>query len=546
MEKTTIKLSSGRLISSGLGDDAIVSLRLTRAVNSETELSVGAVCAAMAEIVLIVQEESPIAQADTFTLFRGERQVGVFIAEKPQWISAHRVKILAYDPVTLLDQDLSSWLKTLTPWPVTLGDLAKAVCNRCGVTLADTPFPDQDYPAKPFAGNHLTGRKILSWIAQAAGRFCTADENGILHFGWYAPVSGVTIGPKKGDSIQGILHDGDPTITGISAHLEEDSPSLQGNSDAALNEGDLTLQSGTRQHHYYQGSLELADFETAPIEKVQIRQDSADIGVMYPDIGMANTYVLSANPLLTAQTPEEVLPIAQRIFEQLKNICYTPCTVTVDADTGLKPGNIITVTDIAGRRATVYLMESCLSGTKETFKCTGSATRASVSAVHDSSWQALSGKVLRLQTDVEGLRAENADAAGNSAAIAMSVSAIESKVTAQVADLDSMKQQLTTLQQEKDSLQLKIQTIEENGVSQVVTTTGYRFSEEGLRISKSGMEMENLLDHTGMCVSRNGRQILRADNRGVAAADVSVSNYLIIGDHARFEDYDGGTACFYI
>ena len=52
--------------------------------------------------------------------------------------------------------------------------------------------------------------------------------------------------------------------------------------------------------------------------------------------------------------------------------------------------------------------------------------------------------------------------------------------------------------------------------------------------------------NTGLYVRRGGAMILQAGNRGVTAVDVTVGNYLIVGNHARFEDFDGGTACFYI
>jgi len=40
---------------------------------------------------------------------------------------------------------------------------------------------------------------------------------------------------------------------------------------------------------------------------------------------------------------------------------------------------------------------------------------------------------------------------------------------------------------------------------------------------------------------------LQANDKGVVAADVTVRNYLIMGSHARFEDYGAGrTACFWL
>ena len=63
--------------------------------------------------------------------------------------------------------------------------------------------------------------------------------------------------------------------------------------------------------------------------------------------------------------------------------------------------------------------------------------------------------------------------------------------------------------------------------------------------------MENTLDNTGMYVKRSDDVMLQANADGVIATDVSVRNYLIVGNHARFEDYSDGTdnartACFWI
>ena len=66
-------------------------------------------------------------------------------------------------------------------------------------------------------------------------------------------------------------------------------------------------------------------------------------------------------------------------------------------------------------------------------------------------------------------------------------------------------------------------------------------------IRTAAVEMENLLDHTGMYVRRSAQVVLQANNQGVEAQDVTVRNFLIIGENARLEDYSGDrTACFYI
>lgn len=88
-------------------------------------------------------------------------------------------------------------------------------------------------------------------------------------------------------------------------------------------------------------------------------------------------------------------------------------------------------------------------------------------------------------------------------------------------------------------------------VKQVETTTGYKFDSKGLHIGKSGEEMENTLDNTGMYVTRSGDEILTANNEGVTAVNLHAKEYLIVGSgnngRCRFEDYGvNRTGCFFV
>ena len=53
-----------------------------------------------------------------------------------------------------------------------------------------------------------------------------------------------------------------------------------------------------------------------------------------------------------------------------------------------------------------------------------------------------------------------------------------------------------------DAVQIAIEKEIANGVDRVETKTGYVFDENGLKISKSGDEITNLLDNTGMYVKK--------------------------------------------
>lgn len=133
------------------------------------------------------------------------------------------------------------------------------------------------------------------------------------------------------------------------------------------------------------------------------------------------------------------------------------------------------------------------------------------------------------------------------ASVVLGVDSLNATVSNQANDINGLQERMGAIEVKSDDVSITVKNILDNGVDKVTTETGYTFKEDGLLIHKTGDEIENKLDHTGMYVTRAGETILQANNTGVVATDVTVRNYLIIGTHARFEDYgDGRTACFYI
>lgn len=114
-------------------------------------------------------------------------------------------------------------------------------------------------------------------------------------------------------------------------------------------------------------------------------------------------------------------------------------------------------------------------------------------------------------------------------------------------DVELMKQNISSVEQKADAVEIRIGAVESDGVNAVKTSTGYTFDKNGLRITKDGEPVENLLDNTGMYVKFSGATILQANGNGVVGKDMTVQNYLRVGEHARFEDYGSGrTACFWV
>lgn len=102
----------------------------------------------------------------------------------------------------------------------------------------------------------------------------------------------------------------------------------------------------------------------------------------------------------------------------------------------------------------------------------------------------------------------------------------------------------------KDDFTIEVQNILSDGVERVETTTGYVFDEAGLTISRSDSEISTQITEDGMTVSRGGEVVLAANNEGVKAEDLHATTFLIIGDSARFEEFeeDGElrVGCFWI
>lgn len=114
-----------------------------------------------------------------------------------------------------------------------------------------------------------------------------------------------------------------------------------------------------------------------------------------------------------------------------------------------------------------------------------------------------------------------------------------------------VREKIATIEQSAEQIGIQVTNIINNGVDKVVTSTGYTFDADGLKIQRAGQSIESLLNNMGMYVTRSGETMLKADSNGVVATDVSVRNYLIVGSHARFEDYTDGndasrTACFFV
>ena len=393
MLQPILTLPSGTELRGGQADSAVKNLTLHTAVNAGQEFAIGSAFSDYieAEIWADPGGSLQITAGDALTYYRqddaGNRtKVGVFYAEKPTRTKRNSYKVTAYDTMSKLDADFSGWLRAnQAQFPKTIWQLVQLACQRAGVTLASSSLPINDsYSVQAFYADDLTCRQIISWAAEAAGCYAHMNADGKLQF--------LTYTDKR--STAKITPDGASSSTA-----------------------------------YYADSLSYEDYTVKAIEKVQIRQSSDDVGVIYPDSTTAtNTYAVQGNLLLTTGTEANLKTVAQNLYNVLKSVTYTPCKVSVPSSSGLACGQIVHVKDARGREFDTYLMSATISSGKASFESVGSASRESSSAVNSQSYKNLTGKMLEIKTSVDGLEVKASDLTGKYTDLKATVDGLSSEV----------------------------------------------------------------------------------------------------------------------
>lgn len=554
MLKNLIILPDGTELYSGRGQyNNIHNTKITKCVNSETELTLGSVCAAMLECKL----QTPggglnIAEGTEISLYKVDdsgmrHKVGLFTMEKPTRPSAHAYRITAYDRVSWLDKDLTGWLAALDDWPYTVSTFAAMVCEACGLTLTAHAWLNGDYEIQQFIGEGITGRQLMKWIGEIEAAFVRADADGEIELGWYAR-SGKAITPTGtgASATVDITDDGDGnvTVTGDITVTDDGEGNIVIVSNA-LNVSDdgngnvsITAPASTC-IPYMGGTLAYEDYEVHPVEQVQLRLSGDDIGVVYPETDSEdlNVYTITGNYLLTTTDPTALQPVAENIYNAIKDFTYTPCEVKIWANLDIDAGQIINITDRNGVTINTCVMTMTQSGQSQTLECTGSARRDGSAVVNNLTMGALNAKMLEIRKDISGInvrasdvetRIEDNRAYTNEkiAEVTIQANGIASAVEDVRDAVDGVEAQISTIAQTAEDISLRVEKIVEDGVDKVKTSFGLTIDESAVVIARDGAEMKNRLDETGMYVTRtDGTVVLKAAASGVETQNLQVRGY---------------------
>lgn len=489
MYKNILVLDDGTEVSAGtVGQNAILSLTTTETVSSTTDLCPGAACSNKLEITIWVEPGNDLLITSGTRLIHyredaaGVRTLsGTYWAVKPTKQTKNTYKIYAYDAVSRLDSIQSAWLRSIqAEFPMTLWAFAQLVAKRCGVAITNAALPrNGGYQVQAFYADDLTGRQLLAWVAEASCTFLRATPAGQLEFAWYTDYAEQGIGP--GGAAQ------QWTALNLAGQL------------LATADGEIWTFAQP-QAAYYKGSLSYEEYETAPIDKVQLKQSDDDVGVIYPpDETGTNALVIQGNLLLAPVSAESLQPVAQAIFEVMQGISYTPIKVEIPADfPAPAPGQIVSVTNAHGQSLTAYIMSRTVSGQRVTLESSGNARRDSTAAVNEQKYTNLSGKLLEISASVDGLKITASDLAGGMASLELTVDGLTTEVSGKL-DEDDAK---TLIDQSLESITLSAST---SGSSSKLTLKAGKVTLSSADITFEGMvTFEDL--------SGSGKSTINGDN----------------------------------
>ena len=358
MLKHSLAVSGMGEISSGENEPAIYKVRLFRCVNPQSRLAPGSAEPARLEVSLFADPGTfhiaPGQKMELYTLLPDgqRRKEGTFYLDSAVWTGAHRCTLFARDALKFLERDVAPFINSLTAWPYRLGALARLVCQHCGVSLDTTEFPWSDLFVEKAIYYYVTGAQVMSWIGAIAGRFCRATDDGKAELAWYVPTEETVALTSQPGRARVEFLGGAVFIQARDMKLQSGILTAPGATVSYANKI-LTLTLPVRPGVYgcLQGGLQRRHSPVLPPDGVRIGYSYAAMCRPYP--GDGDVLTLTGNRLLKEIPVDQMTRLAATVYDDLKNLSFTPCRLRVSAEADIRPGQILTFSDGAGQYRTL-------------------------------------------------------------------------------------------------------------------------------------------------------------------------------------------------
>lgn len=455
MLRNKLVRSNGSVIDSSV----ILSCEYSEEVNNNTNLSVGDVTSA--EISVEVLRSVQVEQDEMLTYYMIEDDeeilMGQFKVERPTIASRTTVKFTAYDNVVRAEKLFSDWLiLNQGLFPMSLLDLVQYACSYCNLTLATTDFPHADLSVRAFYGDGITSRQILAWAAAIAGRFVRANTAGEIEFAWYNELNAVVCspGPVSYAANIAITDDGEGNVSIDSAEM---TVSDDGDGNVVVDipgakmvylDGNITFASDTSISYLLDG-VSYESYATENVARVRINHSESDMGITYPSDADGNCFTLSGNMILGACAVGDVLAVATSLYYQLSPISYVPAKIRLLRTAKVRAGDVVRFyTPVpegeTSQLLTTYVMKMSVDASGTSLESTGDKSYGSNAAVSSSTYSNLSGRMLEMTADADGLEARNLDLEGRVTRMGMTVQGLETSVLNTMTDINGLREDTAT------------------------------------------------------------------------------------------------------
>ncbi len=458
---------------------------LTESICSESELTIGSCEAAVlkftvSNIFLPMKDKMITVKTVIDNNTSNPFQIGRYkvYSDTP---TADRTKrdIVAYDRLyDVINADVAEWYNTLLPEKdstTTMKAFRDSFFGYFGIEQADAQLVNDDMKVeKTVEPEELSGATVLNCICEINGCFGHIGRDGRFHY-IYLEQEIQGLYPRNNLYPADDLYPREPKSTRISKSL------------------------------YISAQYE--DFLVKTIDKLQIRKEEDDIGVI---VGSGtNAYVIQDNFLVYGKGSEELTGIANNIYGKIRGIIYRPFSADCKGNPCIEVGDAVRL-PTKYEIIESYVLKRTLKGIqalRDEYEATGEEYRSTqVNSVHKSIIQ-LKGKTNVLTrtieetnskiTDVESglsseikqtatdIRAEVKNTAdGLSSSIEQTASSIRSEVSDSVNNLSSSIQQNT----ESITSEVKRASEAEGSLSTKITQTAESITSE---ISKNYETKEN-------------------------------------------------------
>ena len=458
---------------------------LTESICSESELTIGSCEAAVlkftvSNIFLPMKDKMITVKTVIDNNTANPFQIGRYkvYSDTP---TADRTKrdIVAYDRLyDVINADVAEWYNALLPEKdstTTMKAFRDSFFGYFGIEQADAQLVNDDMKVeKTVEPEELSGATVLNCICEINGCFGHIGRDSKFHY-IYLEQEIQGLYPRNNLYPADDLYPREPKSTRISKSL------------------------------YISAQYE--DFLVKTIDKLQIRKEEDDIGVI---VGSGtNAYVIQDNFLVYGKGSEELTGIANNIYGKIRGIIYRPFSADCKGNPCIEVGDAVRL-PTKYEIIESYVLKRTLKGIqalRDNYEATGEEYRSTqVNSVHKSIIQ-LKGKTNVLTrtieetnskiTDVESglsseikqtatdIRAEVKNTAdGLSSSIEQTANSIRSEVSDSVNNLSSSIQQNT----ESITSEVKRASEAEGGLSTKITQTAESITSE---ISKNYETKEN-------------------------------------------------------